>query len=135
MRFSFLTILLIAGLVAGCNLLYKPEIQQGTLLTPEMLVKLKPGMTKRQVRLLLGSPSVSDVFHPERWDYVYSLVKAGEKVTPQHLALYFSNDTLVRAEGALVPAAFAKPANGEAVINLRDAIKNIPLQNESGAPR
>jgi outer membrane protein assembly factor BamE len=111
MRFPLLIILL-AVLVAGCNLLYRSEVQQGTLLSAEMLVNLKPGMTKRQVRLLLGSPPVSDVFHPERWDYVYSLVKVGEKTAPQHLALYFSNDTLVRAEGDLAPAVLVKPANG-----------------------
>ncbi len=128
MRFSLLTILLLAALVAGCNLLYKPEVQQGTLLSPEMLANLKPGMTRRQVRLLLGSPPVSDVFHPERWDYVYSLVKVGEKATPQHLALYFRNDTLVRAEGELAPAALAKPAND-------GAAKNTPGKNGANAPR
>ncbi len=105
-------VLLLVALLAGCNLLYKPEVQQGTLLTSEMLEKLKPGMTKRQVRLLLGSPPVSDTFHPERWDYVYSIGRAGENVTPQHLTLYFRNDALLRAEGDLAPAALAKPANG-----------------------
>lgn len=107
-------VLLLATLATGCNLLYKPEVQQGVLLSPEMLANLKPGMTKRQVRLLLGSPSVNDVFHPERWDYVYSLKKAGEKVAPQHLALYFRNDTLVRAEGGLAPPALAQPTNNNA---------------------
>ncbi len=112
MRPTLPTLFLLATLLAGCNLLYKPEIQQGTLLTAEMLANLKSDMTKRQVRLLLGSPSVSDTFHPERWDYVYSVSLAGEKVTPQHLTLYFRNDTLVRAEGDLAPAALVKPANG-----------------------
>ena len=110
MRFPLLIILL-AVLIAGCNLLYKPEVQQGTLLSPEMLANLKPGMTKRQVRLLLGSPPVNDVFHTERWDYVYSRGQAGEKFPLQHLTLYFRSDTLVRAEGELAPAALVKPAN------------------------
>ena len=120
-----LLIILLAALVAGCNLLYKPEVQQGTLLSPEMLANLKPGMTKRQVRLLLGSPPVSDAFHPERWDYVYSLVKVGEKATPQHLALYFRNDMLVRAEGELAPTALAKPADEKAA----------PEKNGANTPR
>jgi outer membrane protein assembly factor BamE len=77
-----------------------------------MLANLKPGMTKRQVRLLLGSPPVADTFHPERWDYLYSVVRAGEKVDPQHLTLIFRNDTLVRAEGDLAPPALVEPANG-----------------------
>jgi len=112
MRPTLPTLFLLAALLAGCNLLYKPEVQQGTLLSAEMLANLKPDMTRRQVRLLLGSPPVSDTFHPERWDYVYSMSLAGEKVTPQHLTLYFRNDTLVRAEGDLAPAALIKPANG-----------------------
>lgn len=111
MRPSLPIILFLATLTAGCNLLYKPEVQQGVLLSPEMLANLKPGMTKRQVRLLLGSPPVNDVFHPERWDYLYSLKKSGEKAQPQqHLALFFRNDALVRAEGDLAPPALVLPA-------------------------
>src|SRR3970282_964842 len=64
---------LLAALLAGCNLPYKPEIQQGTLLSAEMLPNPKPGMTKREGRRRFGSPPVSDTFHPERWDYVYSV--------------------------------------------------------------
>jgi len=112
MRPTLPIVLLLATMAGGCNLLYKPEVQQGTLLSAEMLTNLKPGMTKRQVRLLLGSPPVSDIFHPERWDYLYSVNQAGEKVTPQHLTLYFHNDKLVRAEGELAPAALVKPAKG-----------------------
>jgi outer membrane protein assembly factor BamE len=119
------TLFLLAALLAGCNLLYKPEVQQGTLLSAEMLANLRPNMTKRQVRLLLGSPSVSDTFHPERWDYVYSVNRAGEKVKPQHLTLYFRNDTLVRAEGDLAPAALVNPANGN----------GAPAANGTMAPR
>lgn len=117
MRPTLPLVLLLATLAGGCNLLYKSEVQQGTLLSAEMLANLKPGMTKRQVRLLLGSPPVSDTFHPERWDYVYYLSHAGEKVTPQHLTLYFREDSLVRAEGELAPAALANPANGSAAPN------------------
>lgn len=117
MRPTLPLVLLLAMLAGGCNLLYKSEVQQGTLLSAEMLANLKPGMTKRQVRLLLGSPPVSDTFHPERWDYVYYMSHAGEKVTPQHLTLYFREDSLVRAEGELAPAALANPANGSAAPN------------------
>ena len=112
MRHNLLTVLLLATMAGGCNLLYKPEVQQGTLLSAEMLTNLKPGMTKRQVRLLLGSPPVSDTFHPERWDYLYFMRQTAENVTPQHLTLYFQNDKLVRAEGELAPAALVKTANG-----------------------
>lgn len=125
MRPTLPTVLLLAALATGCTLLYKTEIQQGTLLSTEMLANLRPDMTRRQVRLLLGSPSISDTFHPERWDYVYSISRAGEKVTPQHLTLYFRNDTLVRVEGDLAPAALVKPANGN----------DTPGTNDTSTPR
>jgi len=119
MRPTLPILLLLATFAGGCNLLYKPEVQQGTLISAEMLANLKPDMTKRQVRLLLGSPPVSDTFHPERWDYLYFMHQTAKNVTPQHLTLYFQNDKLVRAEGELAPAALVKPAssNGTARTN------------------
>lgn len=112
MRFPLTIVLSLAMLMSGCNMLYKPEVQQGNPLTPEMLAALKPGLSKRQVRLLLGSPPVNDSFHPDRWDYVYSVGRAGERIDPPpHLTLYFRNDALVRAEGALAPATLQTPAN------------------------
>ena len=116
MRPNLPILVLFAVLSAGCNLLYKPEIQQGTLLSGEMLASLRPGMTKRQVRLLLGSPPVSDTFHPERWDYVYSVSRPGETIAPPRLTLYFRNDLLVHAEGELAPATLAKPADGNGAL-------------------
>jgi outer membrane protein assembly factor BamE len=108
-----LLLVLLVVLTSGCNLLYKPEVQQGTPLTAEQLAGLRPGMTKRQVRLLLGSPPVADVFHPDRWDYVYTQGVAGEVPAPEkRLTLYFRNDTLVRAAGDLAPPALTTPPNG-----------------------
>jgi len=95
---------LIPVLLVGCNLLYRPAMQQGNPVSPEILANLKPGLTKRQVRLVLGSPSVSDPFHPDRWEYVYSVARAGDRpAPPPRLTLYFVNDQLVRAEGELAP--------------------------------
>lgn len=104
-------ILLVMIFTAGCNLTYKPEIQQGVLLSTEMLGNLKPGMNKRQVRLLLGTAPVMDTFHPERWDYVYYTGKAGESFKIQRLTLFFSDDKLKDAAGDLAPATLAKPAD------------------------
>jgi outer membrane protein assembly factor BamE len=112
MRSRLPLLVLLAALLAGCNLLYKPEVQQGNPLTPEMIAGLKPGLTKRQVRLLLGSPPVSDVFHPDRWEYVYSLGRAGEKVPPPpRLTLYFKNDALIAADGELAPTGLPRPGD------------------------
>ena len=72
-------------LVSGCVSLYKPEVQQGNVISAEMLETLKIGMTKRQVVFLLGTPLIADPFHPERWDYFYSLSKDGGKPEQHHL--------------------------------------------------
>ena len=59
-------------LLSACFLKpYKIDVQQGNFLDQEMVAKLKPGMTRSQVRFLLGTPLIADPFHPDRWDYVY----------------------------------------------------------------
>jgi outer membrane protein assembly factor BamE len=113
MRLLLPTVLILVVLASGCsNLVYKPEVQQGVVLSTEMLEKLKIGMTKRQVRLLLGTAPISDAFHPERWDYVYYVGKADEKISPTHLTLFFQNDSLARIEGDQAPATLVKPVSG-----------------------
>jgi outer membrane protein assembly factor BamE len=105
--------LLFVTITAGCGLLYRPEVQQGVLLSTEQLSGLRPGLSKRQVQLLLGSPPVTDSFHPDRWDYVYTIGEAGQVPAPEkRLTLHFRDGALVRAEGELAPATFARPANG-----------------------
>lgn len=105
--------LLLVIVTTGCGLLYRPEVQQGVPLTAEQLAGLRPGLSKRQVQLLLGSPPVTDVFHPDRWDYVYTIGEAGQVPAPEkRLTLHFRDGALVRAEGELAPAALARPGNG-----------------------
>lgn len=84
-------------------LIYRPTIQQGNVVTQEQVNELKPGMTKRQVRFVLGTPMLDDVFHANRWDYVYTV---GEGSNPQEIrrvAVYFESDRLVRITGDLRP--------------------------------
>ncbi len=82
---------------------YKMDIQQGNVLTSEMLLKLRPGMTKSQVRFILGTPLLVDSFHSNRWDYFYQLRKQGEIVNQRRVILDFENDLLVRVRGDVVP--------------------------------
>lgn len=77
---------------------YKMDIRQGNYVTPEMREKLKLGMTRSQVRYVLGTPMVSDPFHANRWDYVYRLEHEGEIVEKQNLTVYFDGDNLVRVD-------------------------------------
>lgn len=98
-----LVCLLLASTVAGCGLIYKPDIQQGNLLVKKDVDQLKPGMTKRQVLALLGSPSVTSPFDHERWDYLSTFSHRGEKRKERALSLYFNNDVLVSTEGNYFP--------------------------------
>ena len=89
--------LLNASLLMGCSI-HKLEIQQGNVVTPEMMETLKIGMTTRQVRFILGSPQLVDPFRENRWDYIYRLRQEGEVIENSRLTVYFEGDTLSRIE-------------------------------------
>ena len=95
--------LLVAALLAtgltGCGLIYKVDVYQGNLLDPEAVAQVKPGLTKRQVHTLLGTPSVEDPFHASRWDYVSTISRRGEPMTVKNLSLTFDGDVLASVEG------------------------------------
>ena len=88
---------------------YKIEIRQGNKVTPEMREKLKVGMSRLQVRSVLGTPLVSDPFHASRWDYVYRLEQDGTVVEQQRLTLYFDEDHLARIDESNMPAQSVLP--------------------------
>ena len=71
--------------LASCRLVYTPDVQQGNILTKENVAELKPGMTKRQVLLLLGTPSVNSPFEHDRWDYVSTQQHRGGADQDPHL--------------------------------------------------
>ncbi len=85
--------------MSGCLSVYKVEVQQGNVVTQEMIDKLKPGLTRSQVRFVLGTPLVTDAFHPDRWDYYYYLRRSNENNgEAQKLTVIFKNDTLVSVQ-------------------------------------
>jgi len=105
----FSMLLLSCGGVTGPLSPYKMDIRQGNLVTTEMREKLKIGMSKQQVRYVLGTPMVSDAFHGNRWDYVYLLEHGGKLTEEQRLTLYFDGDNLARIDGGAKPAEVAPP--------------------------
>jgi outer membrane protein assembly factor BamE len=98
-------ILLVALLVAGCNALapYKMDIQQGNVVTQEMISRLQPGMTRSQVRFTLGTPLVVDPFRGDRWDYVYRYTKQGAVTEQRRIVVVFKDDKLLRFESEIIP--------------------------------
>lgn len=91
---------------------YKMEIRQGNLVTPEMRERLRVGMSRQQVSTALGSPLVADVYHANRWDYIYRYEEKGQLVEQRRLTVYFNGNFVARIEDgeALPPAATVAPA-------------------------
>lgn len=114
-------------LAAGCSsvpLLHKIDIQQGNVITQEMVDKLKPGMTQSQVRFLLGSPMISDAFHKDRWDYVYYLAKKGKVREQRSVTVFFEEDKLTRIAGTMTPVVAPSVA----------AVDSLPASTALAAP-
>jgi outer membrane protein assembly factor BamE len=94
-----------AGALTACSISpYKMDIQQGNVVTQEMIAKLRPGMTRAQVKYVLGTPLVTDAFHPERWDYFYKFEKGGDPAEQRRLTLVFKEDQLDRLIGDVAAA-------------------------------
>ena len=83
---------------------YRIEIQQGNFISQEMVAQLKPGMSKEQVRLALGTPLLNDIFHADRWDYVFWREKPGADREQRKLTVFFEDGRLTRLDGDLVAA-------------------------------
>lgn len=87
-------------LLAACgSLVYKQDIQQGNVLDSDDVAQLQTGMTKRQVQVLLGTPSINSPFHDERWDYMNTYSRRGGAPKKRVLTLYFDGNTLASIEG------------------------------------
>ena len=83
----------------GCGIVYKVDVNQGNLVEKEMVESLKPGMTKRQVALVMGTPSIQTPFDQDRWDYAASISRRGATPEVKNLTLFFEDNLLVRIEG------------------------------------
>src|SRR3984957_4860174 len=104
-------------LASGC--VYRINIQQGNFLDQAAVDQVKPGMTRSQIRYLLGTPMVADSFNKERWDYIYYLKKGRSRhVDSRRVTVYFDDDKVARldkptaAEAAAQDASAAKIKNG-----------------------
>lgn len=95
---------LVAVATAGCGIVYKQPIYQGTLMDKEAVDQLQVGMSKQQVQVLLGSPSIADPFHHDRWDYTASerTDRLGH-VEIRNFTVFFENDVVTRWEGEYFP--------------------------------
>jgi outer membrane protein assembly factor BamE len=112
MSLRSLTALLTLAAAAGCSFVpripgitpYRMEIQQGNYVSQEMVSQLKPGMTKEQVRIILGTPMVTDIFHSDRWDYIYYREASNGSREQRKLTVRFEDGLLARLDGDVASA-------------------------------
>lgn len=110
--------------LSGCGVIYKVDVYQGNLLEASAVEQLEPGLSKRQVFALLGSPSVQDPFHRSRWDYVATVSKRGSRTEVKNLVLTFQGDTLATISGDYFPE------NDEALMKDMRRYGNLPRDDK-----
>ena len=107
---SALLIVAVSGCTADVDFVkpYRIDVRQGNYVTQDMVSQLQPGMSRDQVRFVLGTPLVSDIFHADRWDYVYRFQPGKGVAQERRLTVIFEEGRLVRLDGD-VRAAEAAP--------------------------
>jgi len=110
MRLLLLSAVFASLILSGCSLkrprlprVHKITVQQGNVITQDMIDKLKPGMSRSQVAFIMGDPVMRNSFNDDRWDYVYSVELPGVFSTTQAMSLFFVDDELAYFTGDLVP--------------------------------
>lgn len=103
-------------------LIYRPTIQQGNVVTQEQVNQLEPGMSRRQVQFILGSPTLQDAFHADRWDYPFTKGVGSKPNEFRYFTVFFEDDRLVRMSGDLHPQPLAerKPVEKPPVVKVPD---------------
>jgi outer membrane protein assembly factor BamE len=127
---TFLAALGVAG--AGCSVPqtdaffaaitpYRVDVMQGNVVTKELAANVKPGMTREQVRDVLGAPLLTSAFHADRWDYVFTMRRQGVEPQRRSIVAYFKGDVLDRLEVPELPAE-------------KDFVSSIQPWGQSSAP-
>jgi outer membrane protein assembly factor BamE len=94
----------VSNRIVGSIAPYQVEVVQGNFVSKEQVEAIKPGMSRQQVRDILGTPLVSSIFHADRWDYVFTLKRQGVPPQQRKLAVFFKANMLERFEGDEMPS-------------------------------
>jgi outer membrane protein assembly factor BamE len=123
---------------------YRIEVVQGNVLTKEQVALVQPGQSRAQVRDILGSPLLTDAFHADRWDYVFTIRRQGAEPQQRKVVAYFTGDTLQRIEGGeSLPAerefvnsidTAKTPRNPKPLALTPEEIKALPVPPAPAAP-
>ncbi|MDZ4213105.1 MAG: outer membrane protein assembly factor BamE [Methylotenera sp.] len=130
------SVILLAVLCASCGTAlptikpYKLDVQQGNVVTSAMLLQLRPGMTKSQVRFIMGTPLIQDSFHGNRWDYVYQMREKGKITEQRRVILDFEDELLKTVRGDVIPKA-GEQSSEKANTGTRVVEAAVPTQKKS----
>ena len=116
--------------LAGCSVpgVYKVDVQQGNVITQDMVDQLRPGMTTQQVRFIMGTPLISDTFNPRRWDYLYSMEPDRQERRQERLSLVFDEEgRLSGLQGDFMPGV----SRDQAILGNTDALPDSAELPES----
>lgn len=143
-------LLALAGLAAGCSSFdraservaavvtpYQVEVVQGNFVSHEQAAALEPGMTREQVRMILGTPLVGSLFHADRWDYIFTIRRKGVAQEPKRLTVFFKNGVFERSEGDALPSEeeFVKNIDNTRKLGKVPALSASPEQLEKASRR
>ncbi|MEO7116933.1 MAG: outer membrane protein assembly factor BamE [Caldimonas sp.] len=148
--------LALAAMLAGCQSLqtsdnflgvitpYRVEVVQGNVVTSEQAALVKPGLTRAQVRDILGSPLLADPFHADRWDYVFTIRRQGAAPQLRRVIVRFKNEVLESFEaGGDLPSerefvasidTFKTARNAKPLVLTEEQIKALPVPARPAAP-
>jgi outer membrane protein assembly factor BamE len=144
-----------AALLVGCSSLqssdnflgfitpYRVEVVQGNVLTKEQVAIVKPGMTRTQVRDVLGSPLLTDAFHVDRWDYVFTIRRQGAEPQQRKVVVLFENERLKSISAEDLPSetefvasidTFGAPRTPPTLAMPPEEIKALPIPPKPAPP-
>ncbi|RLA45073.1 MAG: outer membrane protein assembly factor BamE [Gammaproteobacteria bacterium] len=92
---------------------YKINVEQGNIIDQEIADQLKPGMSRRQVRFIMGTPMIEDTFNQDRWDYAYVMRNGRNVLSESRITVIFEGDSLLSVEGDYLPPAWSDASTVE----------------------
>jgi len=122
---------------------HRIDVQQGNVVTQEQLERVKPGMNRLQVRDMLGTPLLTDAFHPDRWDYIFTLRQSGRPLQRRNVVLVFDGDLLKSIEAPELPTerefidSIARSGRVVAASQLEltpEQLKSLPIPAKAAPP-
>ena len=130
MQFRILTVLLSFLFISACSIpkVYKLTVQQGNIVTQEMIDELKVGMTKRQVAYVMGTPLIRSPYQQNRWDYLYTLERRDKVVKKYQVTVFFEADVYTHTEGE-VPTE-EEPENQQEVLEEKKENNLLEIPSE-----